>query len=93
MTMCSCQCAVVDKILSSHSHASNTFSKRNASYWIVRVLTLADFGSRWISQLWRVTDPRPDLENHLSGHDTGGILGTFHVLTVYSVSLVLIGEV
>jgi len=54
----------------------NTLEReRNASYWIVRVLTLADFGSRWLSQLWQVTDPRPDLENHLSGHDTGGILG------------------
>ncbi len=33
------------------------FSKRNASYWTVRVLTLADFGCRWLSQLWRVTEP------------------------------------
>ncbi len=59
---------------SSHSHASNAFSKRNASYWTVRVLALADFGCRWLSQLWRVTDPRPDLEN-FCGHDTVGILG------------------
>jgi hypothetical protein len=34
-------------------------------------LVLADFGCRWLSQLWRVTDPRPDIEN-LCGHDTGG---------------------
>jgi hypothetical protein len=27
---------------------------------------------RGLSQLWRVTDPRSDLEN-LCGHDTGGI--------------------
>ena len=58
--------------LSSHSHVSNAFSKRNAFYWIVRVLALADFGCRWLNQLWRVTDPRPDLEN-LCGNDTGGI--------------------
>ena len=40
--------------LVSHSHVSNVFSKRNASYWTVRVLVLADFGCRWLSQLWRV---------------------------------------
>ena len=45
-----------------------------ASYWTVRVLTLADFGCRWLSQLWRVTDPRTEPEN-FCGHDTGGILG------------------
>jgi hypothetical protein len=57
-------------------HASNVFSKRNASYWNVRALTLADFGCRRrrLSQLWRVPEPRPDLEN-LCGHDAGGILG------------------
>ena len=48
---------VVDKTLSSHSHASNAFSKRNASYWIVRVLALPDFGCRCLSQLWCVTEP------------------------------------
>jgi hypothetical protein len=48
--------------------------QRNASYWIVRVLSLADFGCRWRNQLWWVNDPRPDLEN-LCGHDTGGVLG------------------
>ena len=31
----------------------NAFSKRNASYWIVRVLVLADFCCRWISRFWR----------------------------------------
>ena len=31
--------------------------------WIVRVLALAEFGCRWLSQLWRVTEPRPDIEN------------------------------
>ncbi len=71
-----CRQSVVDKTLSSHRHASKAFSKRNASYWIVRVLAVADFGCRWLSQLWRVTEPRPDIEN-LCGHDTGG----FHVLT------------
>ena len=35
--------------LSSHSHASHAFSKRNASYWIVRVLSLADFGCRGLA--------------------------------------------
>jgi hypothetical protein len=25
--------------------------------WTVRVLSLADFGCRWLSQLWRVTEP------------------------------------
>jgi hypothetical protein len=35
-------------------------------------VALADFGCRWFSQLWRVTDPRPDLEN-FCGHDTEGI--------------------
>ena len=43
--------------LVSHSHASNVFSKRNASYWTARVLALADFGCRWLRQLWRVTEP------------------------------------
>jgi hypothetical protein len=37
-------------------------------------LVFADFGCRWLSQLWRMTEPRPDFEN-LCGHDTGGILG------------------
>ncbi len=65
---------LVDKLwrqnLVSH-HDSNAFSKRNSSYWTVRVLVLADFGCRWLSQLWRMTEPRQDLEN-LCGHDTGG---------------------
>ncbi len=52
-----CWQSVVDKTLSSHSHTSNSFSKRNTSYWTVRVLTLVDFGCRWLSQLWRVTEP------------------------------------
>jgi hypothetical protein len=52
-----CGQSVVDKTLSSHSHATNAFSKRNASYWTVRVLAFADFGCRWLSQLWRVTEP------------------------------------
>ena len=69
-----CWQSVVDKTLSSHSHVSKAFSKRNTSYWTVQVLTLTDFGCRCLTQLWRVTDPRPDLEN-LCGHDTGGILG------------------
>ncbi len=30
--------------LREKSHVSNVFSKRNVSYWIVRVLTFADFG-------------------------------------------------
>jgi hypothetical protein len=55
-----------------HSHVSNAISKRNASYWTVRVLALADFGCRWLSQLWRVLNQLPNLEN-LCGHDTGGI--------------------
>jgi hypothetical protein len=67
---------LVDKLcrwnLVSHSHASNAFSKRNASYWTVRVWALADFGCRWLSQLWRVTAPWPEIEN-LCGHGTGGI--------------------
>jgi len=48
------------------------YNDKWASYWIVRVMSLADFGCRWLSQLWRMTEPR--LEN-LCGHDTGGILG------------------
>jgi hypothetical protein len=27
------------------------------SFWTVQVLALADFGCRWLSQLWRVTEP------------------------------------
>jgi hypothetical protein len=52
-----CSQSVVDKTLSSHSHDSNVFSKRNTSYWTVRVLVLGDFGCRWLSQLWRVIEP------------------------------------
>ena len=37
-------------------------------FLLVRVLALDDFGCRWLSQLWRVTAPRPNL----CGHDTGG---------------------
>ena len=62
---------VVDFVV-SQSHVSNAFSKRNSSYWIVRVLTLPDFGYRWLSQLNQL----PDTEN-LCGHDTGGFREQF----------------
>ena len=52
----------------SYSHVSYAFSKRNTSSWTVWVLDLVDFGCRWINQLWRVTEPRSDLENPC-GHD------------------------
>jgi hypothetical protein len=44
----------------------------NVSVWTVRALAFADFGCRWLSQLWPVTRFGPELEN-ACGHDTGGI--------------------
>ena len=46
-----------EKNLVSHSRVSIAFSKRNTSYWTVRVLSLTDFGCRCLNQLWRVTEP------------------------------------
>jgi hypothetical protein len=56
------------QFLYQHGH----MLEKGGRYWIVRVLDLGDFGCRWFNQLWRMTEPRPDLEN-ICGHDTGGI--------------------
>ncbi len=64
----------IDSLIGFISFYTLNTLKRDASYWTVQVLVLADFGCGWLSQLWRVTEPRPDIEN-LCGHDTRGILG------------------
>ncbi len=62
---------VVDKTLSFHSHASNAFSKGMLPTGLPGSWPWLVLFSDGLSQLWRVTEPRSDLEN-FCGHDTGG---------------------